>query len=275
MRRRCRTTGFLAACVTALLGMALLGTSEAPADLTTSSSAPSYSTASIVNAATETVQTLAPNAIATIYGTNLSWSTHAVSPADLDGGTLPSSLDGVTVYVNGIAGNLFFVSPGQINFLIPYEITASSATVYVARQGVAGPPAIVPLATAAPGFFEWSGNFALAAHADGSLISSSSPAQAGETIVLYAAGLGRTSPDVPSGHVVSVATSILYASELQILLNGSPVPASSIYYAGLTPGFAGLYQINLRLPDVLPSDPAIQMVMGAQASPATVQLFVQ
>jgi uncharacterized protein (TIGR03437 family) len=239
------------------------------------STAPSYSAAGIVNAATQAPGTLAPNTIATIYGTNLAYTTHAIDFGDLNGGTLPIALEGVSVNVNGILGSLFFVSPGQINFLIPYEIVATSATVYVERQGIAGPPVIIPLANTAPGFFEWNGNFALATHADGSLISSSAPAQASEIIVLYAAGLGRTSPDVPSGHIVSTATSILYAAELQVLLNGEPCPASSIYYAGLTPGFAGLYQINLLLPATLPPDPQIQMVIGTQASPASVELFAR
>jgi uncharacterized protein (TIGR03437 family) len=273
------TTRLLLSCVPAWFSFIAISTSPAdmttPADLTTASTAPSYSAASIVNAATQTAETLAPNTIATIYGTNLSWTTQAVTAGDLNGGTLPTSLEGVTVYVNGIAGSIFFVSPGQINFLIPYDLLAPSATVYVARQGVAGPPATIQLANTSPGFFQWSGNFALAEHADGSLISSSAPAQAGEIVVLYAAGLGRTSPDVPSGHIVSVATSILYASELQILLNGDPVPASSIYYAGAAPGYAGLYQINLGLPAVLPPDPSIQMVLGAQASPGAVLLYTQ
>src|SRR3984957_15739088 len=82
----------------------------------TTSTNPSYSAASIVNAATQTAETLAPNTIATIYGTNLSWTTHAVTAGDLNGGTLPNSLEGVSVYVTGILSNLFFVSPGQINF---------------------------------------------------------------------------------------------------------------------------------------------------------------
>ena len=267
-RRRCNIACL---CIGCLFASSTI--SAARAQVSVTSTNPSYSGASIVNAATQTVGTLAPNTIATIYGTNLSWTTHAVTTGDLDGGTLPSSLAGVTVYVNGIAGNLFFVSPGQINFLIPYEITSPTATVLVARQGVAGPPATILLANAAPGFFQWSGNFALAEHADGSLISSSSPAQPGEIVVLYAAGLGRTSPDVDAGHIVYTATSILYASELQILLNGVPCPASSIYYAGLTPGYAGLYQINLMLPNVLPPDPSIQLVMGAQTSPGAVLLY--
>lgn len=265
-RSRRYTTCLLSGC------LALFAISTALADLSTVSTAPFYSAASIVHAATQTAEALAPNTIATIYGTNLSWTTHAVSFRDLNGGTLPTSLDGVTVYANGIFCHLFFVSPGQINFLIPYDLVALSATIYVIRQGVGGPGVTIQLADTAPAFFEWNGNFAVAEHADGSLVSSSAPARAGEVIVLYAAGLGRTAPDVPSGHVVSVATSILYASQLQILLNGDPCPSSSIYYAGLTPGFAGLYQINLKLPDVLPPNPAIRMVIGTQSSPPSIQL---
>ncbi len=150
----------------------------------------------------------------------------------------------------------------------------------VSRQGVAGPfapdgsPAVtVTLASTSPGFFQWSGNFAVAEHADGSLITPASPAQPGEIIVLYAAGLGRTIPDTSSGSVAMTAAPILYASQLRILLNGVPCPPEDIYYAGVTPGFAGLYQINLRLPDTLPPDPQIQIVIGAQSSPASVQLF--
>jgi uncharacterized protein (TIGR03437 family) len=266
-RSRRHSTRLLFGCA-----LALFEISTATADLSTASTAPSYSGASIVHAATQTSDALAPNTIATIYGTNLSWTTHAVATGDLRGGALPTTLEGVTVYVNGISSSLFFVSPSQINFLIPYDLLVPSATVYVARQGVAGPPATIHLSNTAPGFFQWNGNFAVAEHADGSLISSSAPARPGEIVVLFAAGLGRTAPDVPSGHVVSIPTTILYASQLRILLNGEPCPASNIYYAGLTPGFAGLYQINLKLPDDLPPDPGIQMVIGTQASPAAIQL---
>src|SRR5438128_11302606 len=69
---------------------------------------PSYSTQSIVNAATQTVEALAPNTIATIYGTNLAFGTSSALAAS--GSTLPVTLEGVTVYVNGLFGHLFFVS---------------------------------------------------------------------------------------------------------------------------------------------------------------------
>jgi uncharacterized protein (TIGR03437 family) len=244
-----------------------------------SATAPFFTSAGIVQAATQTGGTLAPNAIATIYGTNLSWTTHIVNVADLNDGTLPTSLDGVSVSVQGILSSLLYVSPGQINFIIPYELTLPTVTVIVTRQGVAGPydngkPAVqIHLATTAPGFFEWNGNFAIAEHADGSLITAASPAQPNEVIVLYAAGLGRTSPDLSSGAIPSTALTILYSSQMQILLNAVPCPQTNIYYAGVAPGFAGLYQINVRLPGVLPANPQIQVAIGSQISPPGVLLY--
>jgi uncharacterized protein (TIGR03437 family) len=253
-------------------GLAILAAPTARADLSGTTGYPSYTAAGIVHAATQLAQTLAPNTIATLYGTNLSFTTHAVTSSDLTGGALPTTMEGVTVYVAGQPAGLFFVSPGQINFLLPYAITTPTASVYVLRQGSGGPTVTIPLAGTSPGFFEWNGNLALAVHANGALITAASPASGGEVIILFAAGLGRTSPDIISGEVVSRATPILNLAQFRILLNGAALPAANVLYAGLAPGFSGLYQINLQLPAVLPSNPAIQIAIGAQVSPVTVQL---
>lgn len=261
--------GALAGCVFALTVCA------ARAQMAVSATAPSYSASGLVNAATGLAGSLSPNAIASLYGTNLAWSTYAVTAGDLVDGELPTSLTGISVYVNNLASSVFFVSPGQINFLIPYEAGGTTATIVVERQGVTGPAVTIPLDPVSPGLFQWNGAFAVAEHADGSLISPAAPAQGGEIVVLYCAGLGHTIPDVPPGSIVSTAATILAAAQLGIVINGAPCASCIVYYAGLTPGFAGLYQINLRLPDSLPSDPAIQIAIGAISSPAGVQLYTQ
>ena len=247
----------------------------AQAQTPTSATAPSYTQAGIVNSATGLPGSFSPNVIASIYGTNLAWTTHALTASDLVNGTLPTSLGGVTVYVNNRMSGLFYVSPGQINFLIPYWAGVTNVPIVVARQGVAGPVLTITLRAVSPGFFQWNGNFAIATHADGSLISPAAPAQGGEVIVLYAAGLGYTIPDIQSGSIVWTASPILAAPQLRILLNGDPCASCSIYYAGLTPGFAGLYQINVRLPVSLPPDPDIQMAIGTVSSPAGIQIYTQ
>lgn len=252
-----------------------IGPSAAYADLTGAAGAPTYTSQGVVHAATQLAQTLAPNAIATIYGTNLAYSTVSVGAADLANGTMPTSLAQVTVYVNNIPASLFYVSPSQINFLIPYTITASAATIYVVRQGVAGPTVTVALAATAPGLFVWNGNIALATHADGSLIAPPSPAHGGEIVVLYAGGLGRTSPDQTNGELATRAAPILALSTFQVLVNGAALPAANVLYAGAAPGFAGLYQINVQLPGSPGSNPTVQISTGTAVSVAGVMLPVQ
>jgi uncharacterized protein (TIGR03437 family) len=123
--------------------------------------------------------------------------------------------------------------------------------------------------------FPWNGNYAIATHLSGALLSPDAPAVAGEIVVIYAAGLGRVSPDTTSGRLVTSAASIVAASEMQILLAGTPVPSANILYAGVAPGFAGLYQINLRLPGTLSADPEIRIAIAGQSSPALIRLPVR
>jgi uncharacterized protein (TIGR03437 family) len=237
--------------------------------------APLYTAQSIVNAATQTQGPLAPNTIATLYGTNLAFDVRVVASSDIVRGVMPTSLAGVGVWVNSIPCSLFYVSPTQINFLLPYQLTAGTVSLVLARDSQAGPTVSIQLNATSPGLFLWNGNNAVAGHLNGVALSDASPAVPGEIVVIYAEGLGRTSPDTASGQLATSAFQIYYLSQLQVLLNGIPCPPGNVLYAGLAPGFAGLYQINLRLPDDIAANPQIQVSVGPQTSAAFIQLPVQ
>ena len=245
------------------------------AQISGAGTSPFYTTQSIVNGATQTAEALAPNTIATLYGTNLAFSTRAVASTDIVRGMMPTSLDGVGVWINSIPCSLFLISPTQINFLVPYLFTAGTVSLVVARDSQAGPSVNIQLNNTSPGLFLWNGNNAVAVHQNGQVISSDSPAVPGEIVVIYAAGLGRTAPDTSGGQLATAAFPIYYASQLQVMFNGLPSPPGSILYAGLTPGFAGLYQINVVLPSDLSPNPQIQVSVGSQVSPVSIQLAVQ
>src|SRR5215472_6971027 len=80
---------------------------------------PYYTSESIVNAADNQSGGLAPNTIATMYGTGLAYTTKAITNADIHDGMLPTVLPGtgVRVLIGGLPAIIYFVSPGQINFL--------------------------------------------------------------------------------------------------------------------------------------------------------------
>jgi len=86
--------------------------------------------------------------------------------------------------------------------------------------------------------------------------------------VLYASGLGPTSPPAIAYKLVQVAAQAVNAGDFRVWLNGAVVDPKRIFYAGLTPGFAGLYQINVQLPDNAPPNPEIRIGFVDPQSPA-------
>jgi len=232
---------------------------------------PAYTLASVVNSATGVSGDLAPNGMVSIYGTNLAYSTEA-APAGL--GILPRMLAGVSVTVGGLPANLFYVSPQQINFLVPSTLISGFLSMNVVREGVAGPVLSFVLKDTAPGFFPTDTGNVIGTHTDGTLVTVDSPAARDEVVILYAAGLGRTNPDMDPGRPSTRAAPILLLSQLSLLLGGAVVDPTRILYAGVAPGFAGLYQINLRIPVTTPENPEIRAFIGPQGSPSFLKLPV-
>lgn len=233
---------------------------------------PTYSSASIANPASNQASGFALNSFVSIYGENLSYYTRAVQASDISGGQLPTALagTGVRVLVNNVFAPIYYVSPTQINVLVPTNITAGPAALQVVNSSLAGPPVTLQLTSTSPTVFEAPGRWAIATHADGTLLTTASPAAADEIVVIYACGLGPTQPAFPGGQIVTAAA-VITTPSFGVWLNGSPVETSRIKYAGATPGFAGLYQINVQLPATSPN-PELRIGFGAAASPTGLQL---
>jgi uncharacterized protein (TIGR03437 family) len=132
---------------------------------------------------------------------------------------------------------------------------------------------------AAPALFPSPSNFALAQdyNAQYALVAAATPAQPGDLIVLYATGLGATQPLPLTGEIPQFGGLIQPSalSSFQVLLNGQGLDPKTVAYAGLTPGFAGLYQVNFYLPGNCPPNPQIQLAVGPQISAAGILLAVQ
>jgi uncharacterized protein (TIGR03437 family) len=199
--------------------------------------------------------TLAPGTVFSIFGTSLA---DATASASFAGTSLPTVLRGSAVQVNGVCAPLFYVSPNQINAQIP-DVPLSSKTAQVTvSTGIAGTdcttgaptaPQTAPLAAVSPGLLTLAGGqgTVLAQHSsDYSLVQSGSPAKAGEVVVLYGTGFGPTTLTVPAGQIVN--STVQAAGAITVAIGGITLAPSDVLFAGLTPGFAGLWQFNLRIP---------------------------
>lgn len=236
--------------------------------------APAYTADSVVNAASSQPNSFAPNSYISIYGTELSFATRAIEANDMSADELPTCLlnTNVRVAVGGLPAHLLYISPTQINALLPSVLTPGSAEIAVFRNGVWGPLIKVDIRPHAPAFFLADPSTVIATRPDGSLITRDLPATPGEVIILYANGLGATYPPQAYGRLAVRAARITDFDKLAVSLDGEVLPAHLVEYAGITPGFAGLYQINLRLPAFAAINPEIRVQIDADRSPEGVRL---
>jgi uncharacterized protein (TIGR03437 family) len=217
-----------------------------------------------VNAANPAAEGLAPNTIGSLYGADLAFVTRAVSPDDIRAGIMPTTLPntGVKVLINNLPAHLYYVSPNQINFLVPSLLAPGPAEVRVGIDGRYGPGVEIPILEVAPALFQADPEFAV----------TSGPAVAGEVVTLYATGLGRVIPELAPGEIPAKAAVLEKRGQFRVLINGAEVDRPRILYAGVAPGFPGLYQINVRMPDQLERNPEVRIGFGDALSPAGVRL---
>jgi len=207
---------------------------------------------------------LAPGTIVQIYGQNLAPLT--VEPSTIP---LPTAFNGVSVIIGGMPAPLYYVSPGQINAQIPFELQAGQQyQVIVSANGALTTPNPIQLSPATPGLAALPDGTLIAQHLDGSLASPASPAQSGEYLVAYLAGMGNTTVPVASGTASPENPLALPSNPPVLTINGNAYP---IYFAGLTPGLVGLYQMNFQVPAGLPAgDITIVVSQNGQLSNETV-----
>jgi uncharacterized protein (TIGR03118 family) len=191
---------------------------------------------------------IAPNTWVTLKGGSLSATTRSWTIGDFTNDSLPTKLDGISVTVNGEPGFVSYISPTQINFLVPADLAPGPVEIVTASNGLKSAPIPATLANAAPAFFY----FSPGANADDSFIvglhANNSPATLvlpGETVALFGTGFGATMPAAPNGQLLSAALPLI--QPVTVTIGGQAVPVAFVGLAG-----PGLYQVNVLLPTVDP-----------------------
>jgi uncharacterized protein (TIGR03437 family) len=237
--------------------------------------APSYSAAGIVSTASYSPGPFASNTLITIFGSGLARSTAGVTLADIVNNSLPNELNYTRVTIDDWSVPLLYVSDGQVNVLIPPKQANGPARVRVVREGQTGPEVTITVVDASPAVFISAAGFAIATHADNSVITPEKPATGGELIVIYATGMGKTDAMPTNGELPPYASQLVNRGSLRVLLDGIAGDPAHVKYAGLTPGSAGLYQINVVLPDKPGTDPELRLSIAGAVSQAGLKLPVR
>jgi uncharacterized protein (TIGR03437 family) len=209
---------------------------------------------------------ITPGEWVSIFGTGFSSTTQGWTAGDFVNGQLPTSLGGMSVAIDGQPAYISYVSPAQINALMPADATVGPVTVQVTTPQGQSYPGMVMLQRLAPELFTWAAGsvtYAAAEHANGSLIGSSNPLQpatVGEIIELYGTGFGPTSPQIPVSQAVFPPA--ILAAPVSAKIGGV---AAQVKWAGLIG--PGLYQINVEVPSVgAGNQPVVMSVSGFQSA---------
>jgi uncharacterized protein (TIGR03437 family) len=202
-----------------------------------------------------------------IYGSNLAADTREWGASDFMGSNAPTSLDGTSVQVDGNAAFVYYISPGQVNALVPGGVTAGTAQVTVMAGGVTSASFQVQDLNTEPGMlapanFNIQGTqYVVAQLPDGTYVLpagaiaglNSRPAKPGETIVIYGIGFGPAENSAqqvsPVGQIASGLTKL--TSSFAAFFGQTQ---ANVAYAGLAPGYVGLYQFNVVVPTVANSN---------------------
>jgi uncharacterized protein (TIGR03437 family) len=220
---------------------------------------------------------VAPGALVSIFG-----STLADGPAQADAIPLSTTLGNVSVTFNGIPAPLLFVSTGQVNAQLPWNVlpsgTAGTASLVVTNNGTASAAVSVPVGPFSPGIFACGPGCppaavsqAIAINGDGSVAApvgaipgiTTHPAEAGDPygLMILCTGLGAVNPPVTTGNNANDGQLHIAATTPTVLIGGVP---AQVVFAGLSPQFVGVNQINIAVPAGTPPGDAVplQIVVG-------------
>ncbi len=217
--------------------------------------------------------TVAPGQIVALFGTELIVGSGTAAATSIP---LPRSLQATSVYVNGIVAPLYFTSAGQINYQLPYSTATGEAAVVVLRDDGVASYGVVSVSDTAPAIFtaNFSGSGqAVAQNSDFSLNGDpaanpqSKRARKGDFVILYGTGTGAQLINPSTGQPLIVNDGETATSNPLMATSTSPTvtiggKAAAVYFSGLAPGFVGLWQLNIQVPNDAPSGASVELTVS-------------
>lgn len=189
----------------------------------------------------------APGGLISLFGANLAKT--AADASGMDSPVLPIIINGTDVRIGGQHVPLLYVSANQINAQVPFELAAGNAQVFVVRSGVFSAPVSLAVRAAAPAIFALPSGAAVLKNQDLSLVSADNPAAAGDILLIFCTGLGVVRPPATTGQPAPIGPIALTQAQAAVTIGGR---TAEVLGSALTPGFVGLYQVAVRMPEGVP-----------------------
>ncbi len=206
-------------------------------------------TGGLVNAATFQQNALVPGSLVTLFGLDL---------------------NGATVQFGGIPAPILYASSPQLNLQVPWELQGMPivpVTVTVTGNSISSELESVAVGQNDPGIFSLGapqGGQGAIENVAGAVVDSNSPAHAGDYILIFATGLGMVTNQPATGAVALAAPHLSYLiSYPSATIGGVSAPVS---FAGLSPGYIGLYQVNVQVPEGVTAGDAVPVVLSFGAT---------
>lgn len=203
-------------------------------------------TGGLVNAATFLQHALVPGSLVTLFGVNL---------------------NGASVQFGGIPAPILYASSPQLNLQVPWELQGlSTASVSVTGNSIDSELEPVSVAQNDPGIFSLGapqGGQGAIENVAGTVVDSNSPAHAGDYLLIFATGLGMVTNPPPTAALALSAPLSYLIGYPSATIGGVPAPVS---FAGLAPGYVGLYQVNVQVPQGVAAGDAVPVVLSIGAN---------
>jgi uncharacterized protein (TIGR03437 family) len=233
------------------------------------SAPPSIDTGGVVSAAASLPGSpLAPGGFISIYGSAMANGLNVAQ-------TLPFPIDlaGTQALLGGKRLPMHFTASGQVNAILPYDVPFNTPQLMLVRRGnTLSTPEQVVVAQAQPAVFATQTNEGRVTLVDGSVVSATNPATAGGALIIYCAGLGAVSESIAAGSAAPTDRLVTTTNPVTVTVGGR---SAQVLFAGLTPGLAGLYQVNVIVPEGVTPGPVVDLVLtvaGRSSSPVTVAI---
>jgi uncharacterized protein (TIGR03437 family) len=213
--------------------------------------APSLNTGGTINNASFAVNApVAPGSLVSIFGTGLSDANQTAS-----GVPLPIALGSTSLTLGGVPMPLIHAFPLQVDAQIPWELAGQSqAQLAIVTDDLSGNAVSVPLTSVSPGLYS-----AILINGTSTVVTPGNPAKRGGYIDIFATGLGPVTHQPATGAPAPVSPLAETTNTVTVTIGSIPMKA---IFAGLAPGFVGLYQVNVQVPASAPVGAAIPVTLS-------------